>query len=72
MSGSTFFVQSCPVCGRHLEVRIRHLGKKVTCVHCGGGFVASDPEMANSRQSNAQIDLFCRAERLLNRTRNVM
>lgn len=39
------FQQSCPVCGRQLRVRVSLLGQRVYCQHCGGGFVASDPEL---------------------------
>lgn len=39
------FHQSCPVCGRQLRVRVSLLGHRVYCQHCGGGFVASDPEL---------------------------
>lgn len=39
------FHQSCPVCGRQLRVRVSLLGQRVFCQHCGGGFVASDPEL---------------------------
>jgi hypothetical protein len=34
--------QNCPVCGRNLRIRVRLLGRRVYCQHCGGGFVASD------------------------------
>ncbi|MFN9367727.1 MAG: hypothetical protein ACK6CT_03020, partial [Planctomycetia bacterium] len=39
------FHQSCPVCGRQLRVPVSLLGERVYCQHCGGGFVASDPEL---------------------------
>ena len=44
MSKATYFVQECPRCGRHLQVRIWYLGKKVACQHCGGHFFATDPD----------------------------
>jgi DNA-directed RNA polymerase subunit RPC12/RpoP len=44
MSKATYFVQECPTCGRHLQVRVWYLGKKVACQHCGGHFLASDPD----------------------------
>lgn len=34
--------QNCPVCGRNLRIRVRLLGRRVYCQHCGGGFIASD------------------------------
>lgn len=39
------FNQACPVCGRPLRVPVGLLGQRVYCQHCGGGFVASDPEL---------------------------
>lgn len=42
MSGATYFVQECPVCGRYLQVRVELLGKRVGCRHCQGTFVACD------------------------------
>jgi hypothetical protein len=70
MSGSTFFVQSCPVCGRHLEVRVRHLGKQVCCVHCRGDFVARDPHNSGNDARGTGSDLMWRADELLDRARN--
>ena len=43
MSRATFFIQSCPTCGRRLQVRVECLGKSVGCPHCGGKFNAADP-----------------------------
>ncbi len=34
MSGSTYFVQECPTCGRGLQIRVKYLGKEVVCQHC--------------------------------------
>jgi hypothetical protein len=39
------FHQSCPVCGRTLQILVRLLGRRVYCQHCGGGFVAMDETM---------------------------
>jgi hypothetical protein len=36
------FVQPCPTCGRHLEIRVELLGKLLACQHCAAEFVASD------------------------------
>ena len=63
MSGSTFFLQSCPVCGRHLEVRVRFLGKQVSCIHCNGSFVAAYPQ--HGPAGKTRNDLVGRANRLL-------
>jgi len=70
MAGATFYVQTCPVCGRHLEVRIQYLGKQVSCVHCGGGFVASHPRQNGAQARKVESDLMGRADRLLDQARN--
>ena len=36
------FMQSCPVCGRALRVRLHLVGQRVKCAHCGGAFVAGE------------------------------
>lgn len=71
MSGSTFFLQSCPVCGRHLEVRVRYLGKQVSCIHCSGTFVAAYPQYGTAK-GEARNDLVGRANRLLSETRGAI
>jgi predicted RNA-binding Zn-ribbon protein involved in translation (DUF1610 family) len=43
MSNSTFYVQSCPTCGRRLQIRVEYLGRRVVCQHCQGQFIAADP-----------------------------
>ncbi|MHC4181241.1 MAG: hypothetical protein ACYSWU_27400 [Planctomycetota bacterium] len=65
MSNSTYFIQECPTCGRRLQIRVEHLGKRVTCQHCQGQFEALDP--ANVRRDSAQRnnDLLRRADELL-------
>lgn len=40
MTGATFFVRSCPTCGRMLEIRIELLGRVVACQHCSAQFRA--------------------------------
>ena len=42
MMKSTYFVQSCPTCGRRLEIRLAYLGRTVACAHCRGEFVAAE------------------------------
>ena len=42
MSGSVYYHQGCPVCGRVLRIGVKLLGERVFCQHCGGGFRASD------------------------------
>jgi hypothetical protein len=45
MSGSVYYHQGCPVCGRMLRIGVRLLGQRVFCQHCGGGFRASDADL---------------------------
>lgn len=42
MATGTFFIRSCPTCGRSLEIRIELLGREVECVHCLGTFNTTD------------------------------
>ncbi len=49
----TYFLQTCPTCGRASQVRVEYLGTKVSCRHCGGTFAASG-EAAGLRQGPAQ------------------
>lgn len=63
MASGTFFVRSCPTCGRALEVRIELLGKDVECVHCGSNFLASEQPPAKQEE-----DL--RIDRLLERAQH--
>jgi hypothetical protein len=58
MSGSTYFVQECPTCGRRLHVRVDYLGKRVVCQHCRGAFIAFDP--AGAAYPRAQTESFLR------------
>ena len=59
MSRSARFVQSCPVCGRPVEVQTEHRRQSVICGHCGGDFVAAD------RDNRCDNSLLRRAEALL-------
>ena len=58
MSITTYFVQECPTCGRRLQIRVEHLGKRVACQHCQGTFVAAE---SSSCEANRPIReaLFC-------------
>lgn len=38
MGTGTFFIRTCPTCGRSLEIRVELLGREVECVHCLGRF----------------------------------
>lgn len=64
MSRAIYFVQECPTCGRHLQVRVAYLGKLVACQHCRGRFEASDPSSCPP-QHDSGIRLLQRAEELI-------
>ena len=40
MSNATYYVQSCPTCGRSLRIRVEYLGKSLICQHCRGSLTA--------------------------------
>ena len=42
-----YFQQECPICGRPLRVRVEHVGKRVSCGHCLGKFVAVNQVAVN-------------------------
>ncbi len=65
MASASIFLQQCPVCGRHLQIRIRYLGKSVTCQHCQGQFVARDEEQAGWSKRLGAPDLLQRADQLI-------
>lgn len=65
MSNSTYFVQECPTCGRQLEIRVGYLGRKLTCQHCQGQFVASDPASPSLGCAEHADTLLRRADDLL-------
>ena len=60
------FTQSCPTCGRRLQVHTRLLGQNVACQHCCGQFIAGTSEDAPAHDSSH--DLLARAEAMLKRT----
>lgn len=60
------FNQSCPVCGRRLLIRLRLLGRRVYCQHCGGGFTAHDDSTGDRPPVRDRVDdLLARASRML-------
>lgn len=65
MPSNAYFVQSCPTCGRTLQVRVQYLGRMVTCRHCRGEFVAMDPVDGRKPPPDSGIGLLERAENLL-------
>lgn len=69
MTGATFFVQSCPTCGRRLQVRVEYLGRKVMCPHCRAWLTAMDPSGARGSDASQETHpLLRRAEELLSRS----
>jgi hypothetical protein len=60
---STYFVQGCPTCGRRLQIRVEHLGRRVVCQHCRAWFVACDP--ASSRYEPSDDGVMRRVNELL-------
>jgi hypothetical protein len=60
-----YFIQGCPTCGRQLQIRVTHLGRRMVCQHCLGEFVASDPANRQDVSVDAQDDLLARADDLL-------
>jgi len=70
MSGATYFVQDCPVCGRYLQVRLELLGKTVSCRHCRGSFTARDPSLDKRNIRAPGLRLLDRANQLLSAVDN--
>ncbi len=60
----TSFFQNCPICGRLLRTAVHFDDGGVRCQHCGGEFVASDPER---RSHQGPVSNVQRAEQLLAR-----
>jgi hypothetical protein len=65
MSNPTYFVQPCPTCGRRLNIRVEHLGKRMVCQHCRGVLTARDPASTGGAAAEAENDLLRRADMLL-------
>ncbi len=61
------FTQSCPICGRRLEVHTRLLGQKVACQHCHAEFFAGSVD-ENQSWTDSSYDLLARVEEALKRT----
>ena len=65
MSNPTYFAQACPTCGRHLQIRVQYLGKKVVCQHCQGHLTAADPANVGCDGVESGNALLRRADELL-------
>jgi hypothetical protein len=44
MAVGTYFVRSCPTCGRHLQIRVELLNRPVECTHCTAVFIAGETD----------------------------
>ena len=64
------FTQSCPTCGRRLQVHTRLLGQNVGCQHCHAEFVANGEDESIVRSQPSQ-DLLARAEAMLKLTQPI-
>ena len=54
---SVRFTQSCPTCGRRIQVRASLMGCDVRCQHCDAVFVAHEDSMYSPVQSRVTEDL---------------
>jgi hypothetical protein len=70
MSHPTYFVQECPTCGRQLQIRVEHLGRRVVCQHCQGRLIAADPANTRCDGAEPQDALIRRANELLESVTN--
>lgn len=65
------FTQSCPTCGRRVEVRAALLGCTVACQHCRAEFVA-EPGVESTHpqvtECDSSDDLMARVDQLLQQT----
>ncbi len=65
MFPATYFVQTCPICGRSLQIRLEYLGRSVACQHCHGQFTATDPALLPVETLYETDDLQTRVDELL-------
>ena len=65
MSNPTYFIQECPTCGRSLQIRVEHLGRRVICQHCQGYLLAADPAGMRCDRDELNNSLLRRANELL-------
>ncbi|MEP0426004.1 response regulator [Rhodopirellula bahusiensis] len=49
------FNQSCPTCGRRIDIRASLLGCTVACQHCGSEFTACMSDTAQPRESSDEL-----------------
>lgn len=64
MASGMYFVRPCPTCGRHLEIRVELLGRRVSCQHCSAEFVAT--QRSETPWIDARVDnVLARAEQYI-------
>lgn len=62
MVGATYFLQEFPTCGRRIQVRVNHLGKRVACSHCSAQFTSCDPQSPEYPALNSGLKLLARVD----------
>ena len=65
MPRSSYFYRECLTCGRTLQVRVEYLGRTVTCPHCQGSCIATDPNGVDFPVGESGVDLIDQANALL-------
>jgi hypothetical protein len=56
MSAMTFFYQLCPTCGRNLRVPVKYFGRRMSCTHCKGEFIAGKAELGQTTIAHESSD----------------
>jgi len=59
------FSQSCPTCGRRIQVRASLLGSTVACLHCNAEFTATGREDDDASHTDSNLQLMARVEKAL-------
>jgi organic radical activating enzyme len=67
---SVRFTQSCPTCGRRIQVRASLMGCDVRCQHCDAVFVAQEDARHSPIQSRTTEDL--NSDPLMNRVEQAL
>lgn len=62
---SAYFFQDCPTCGRHVRIKAEYLGRRVSCLHCAGQFVAADRDSRFDAIESPASDMLPRLESFL-------
>lgn len=65
IAGVDHFLQECPVCGRPLQISSDLAGRRVTCLHCRGRFLASSSVAHSLSPTSGASFLLRRAEELI-------